>query len=94
MPDDAAIREIAAQLGPLTGTSANRSGAPDTHNAREVEAQLGSAVDMIVDAPMPANGRASTVVDCSDATNARVVREGAIGREAIARAMAGVARLI
>ena len=94
VPEDAAIREIAAQLGPLTGTSANRSGAPEARSAREVEAQLDGDIDVIVDAPVPRNGRTSTVVDCSDAAAVRVVREGAIGRPAIVDALAGLATLI
>ena len=94
VPDDAAIREIAAQLGPLTGTSANRSGGPEARTAREVEAQLDGAVDVIVDAPVHGNGRTSTVVDCSETGLVRVVREGAIGRAAIMDALAGVATLI
>jgi len=50
--DDPALQEIAAQLGPLTATSANRSGAPEAQSAAEVRAQLGDAVDAIVDGPI------------------------------------------
>jgi L-threonylcarbamoyladenylate synthase len=92
VPDDAFLREAAAQLGPLTGTSANIAGREECHTAAEVRAQLGDAVDLIVDAPVAA-GRPSTIVDCGDAARVRIVREGAVGREAIEAALAGVASL-
>ncbi len=94
VPDDVAIREIAAQLGPITATSANRSGAPETRSAAEVEAQLDGAADVVVDAPVAADARPSTVVDCGDPARVRIVREGAIGRAAIARALAGAGMLV
>ena len=94
VPDDPAIREIAAQLGPLTGTSANRSGAEEARSAREVATQLGVDVDLIVDAGIHGNRLTSTVVDCSEPGVVRIVREGAIGREVIVDALAGLATLI
>ena len=60
-----AIREMAAQLGPLTGTSANIAGREECHTAEQVRAQLGDAVDLIVDAPIDATGTPSTIVDCT-----------------------------
>jgi L-threonylcarbamoyladenylate synthase len=92
-PLDAVLREFAAQLGPITGTSANLSGKPECHSAAAVRAQLDGAVDVIVDAPVAATGQASTVVDCSDAREVRMIREGEIGRQQIAGALAGVSRL-
>lgn len=87
VPDDPAIREIAAQLGPLTATSANRSGAPEARSAAEVRGQLGDAVDFIVDAPLVGGGGdASTVVDCRNSNDVRVVRAGSI-RESALRAI-------
>lgn len=94
VPDDPVIREMAAQLGPLTGTSANVSGEREAHSAAEVRAQLGDDVDLVVDAPVQASGRPSTVVDCTDPTTVRVVRAGAVEREALDRALAGVSTLI
>jgi L-threonylcarbamoyladenylate synthase len=92
IPDDPALRELAAQLGPLTGTSANIAGAPDCRSAEEVRTQLGDAVDVIVDAPVPAAGVPSTIVDCTVA-DCRILREGAVSSEAIARLLAGSAEL-
>ncbi len=93
-PGDPVLRELAAQLGPITGTSANLAGREECRSAAEVRAQLGDAVDLIVDAPVAASGKPSTIVDCTHATTVRLVRDGAIGREVIAQALAGVARLV
>jgi L-threonylcarbamoyladenylate synthase len=90
-PADPVLREMAAQLGPLTGTSANRSGAPAARSAAEARAALNGDVDLIVDASLPATGVASTVVDCTDERAVRIVREGAVSRADIERALAGVA---
>jgi L-threonylcarbamoyladenylate synthase len=97
VPDDPFLIEAAAQLGPLTGTSANIAGREECHSAAEVRAQLGDAVDLIIDAPVAASGRPSTIVDCTDPrtpVTLRVLRAGAISREAIAETLAGTARLI
>ena len=92
-PADPAIREMAAQLGPLTGTSANIAGREECHTAAEVLEQLGDAVDLIVDAPVAAAGMPSTIVDCTRPSEVRVLRVGAISRETIASALAGAATL-
>jgi L-threonylcarbamoyladenylate synthase len=89
-PGDPFLREAAAQLGPLTGTSANIAGREECHTAAEVRAQLGDTVDLVVDAPVAATGRPSTIVDCSEPGAVRVVREGAISGEAVVE---GVVRL-
>ena len=47
------LREMAEQLGPLTGTSANIAGREECHTADEVRSQLGESVDFIVDARCP-----------------------------------------
>jgi L-threonylcarbamoyladenylate synthase len=94
VPDDPALREIAAQLGPVTATSANRSGEPECRSAAAVRAQLADAADVIVDAPLRPDARASTVVDCTEPRGVRVLREGAIERATIAEALVGVSALI
>ena len=92
--DHPALREIAAQLGPLTGTSANRSGQPECRTAAEVRAQLGGTVDAIVDAPVSGDAPPSTVVDCTDPARVRVLRTGAIDAAAVQRALSGAAVVI
>jgi L-threonylcarbamoyladenylate synthase len=92
-PDDAALREMTAQLGPLTGTSANIAGREECHTAAQVYAQLGASIDLIVDAPVDTGALPSTIVDCVDARIMRVVREGAVSGAALTAALAGIAAL-
>ncbi len=66
---------------PLSATSANRSGAPDSVSAEDVAAVFPEGVDIILDAgglELPP----STVVDCAEG-EVRIIREGAISREQI-----------
>lgn len=93
-PADLALREMAAQLGPLTGTSANITGRQECHTAEEVYAQIGDAVDLIIDAPVRATGMPSTIVECTEGARVRVVRDGAISRSAITEAVAGIATVV
>ena len=78
VPDHPVPRELARRLGrPVTGTSANISGAADPRSLAELRAQVGDRVDFLVDCgPAPA-GTASTIVDLSG-EDPRLVREGAI----------------
>ena len=78
VPDHPVPRELARQLGhPITGTSANISGAADPQSLAELRAQVGDRVDLLItDGPAPA-GTASTIVDLSGGVP-RLVREGAI----------------
>lgn len=78
MPRLAALLRAA---GPLTGTSANRSGAPPARSAREVEQALGQDVDLILDGGPASASLPSTVVEAAD--RVRVIREGPIARTAI-----------
>ena len=78
VPDHPVPRELARRLGrPITGTSANISGAPDPQSLDELRLQVGERVGCVVSGgPVPA-GAASTIVDLSgDAP--RLIREGAI----------------
>jgi L-threonylcarbamoyladenylate synthase len=82
MPDHDAPRALARAVGPLPTTSANRSGDPEARDADELEAQLGPALDLIVDGGPAHGGPASTVVDTTT-DPVRVLREGAISIERI-----------
>ncbi|HJP89678.1 MAG TPA: L-threonylcarbamoyladenylate synthase [Candidatus Limnocylindrales bacterium] len=77
VPDHDAPRSLARALGPLPTTSANRSGEPELRDADAIEAELGGALDLVLDGGPATGGPASTVVDC---TGERPVirREGAI----------------
>jgi L-threonylcarbamoyladenylate synthase len=92
-PGEAVLRELALQLGPLTGTSANIAGREECHTAADVHLQLGDSIDLVVDAPLDAHGRPSTIVDCTDAFSVRVLRDGAVSREALAAALGDSIRL-
>jgi L-threonylcarbamoyladenylate synthase len=93
-PADPLLREMAEQLGPLTGTSANIAGREECHTAAEVRAQLGDAVDFIVDAAPVATGKPSTIADCTQPAMVRNLREGDITRDMLRDALAGIADVI
>jgi L-threonylcarbamoyladenylate synthase len=83
LPDHPAPRALAAALGPLPMTSANVSGLPEASDAEEIRAQLGEAIDLILDGGPARGGSASTVVDCSG-EGTRILREGAIPVDSVA----------
>jgi L-threonylcarbamoyladenylate synthase len=65
---------------PISGTSANISGQPGCRNAQEVFEQLGSRVDLILDAGETAGKAGSTVLDVTQQPP-RILRDGIISRE-------------
>jgi L-threonylcarbamoyladenylate synthase len=75
-PNDAVARVLAAAVGPLAVTSANRHGEPTPQTGREVAALLGSEVALVLDGGPCAN-EPSTVVDLTGAEPA-LLRAGAI----------------
>ena len=77
VPDHATPRALAAAVGPLPTTSANRSGQPEASNAAEIGAQIGDDIDLILDGGPAHGGPASTVVDCTN-ERATILRAGAI----------------
>lgn len=83
VPNHDLVRAIVHALGqPLTGTSANRAGAPAPVSAAEVALQMRHMVDLIIDGgPSPARLE-STVVDITEGIPV-VLREGAISRSEI-----------
>ena len=78
-PDHAFVRELAAMVGPIATTSANRHGEPTPTSARAAAAALTGPVGLVVDGGM-AGTIASTVVDATSETW-RILRLGAIGTE-------------
>ena len=65
MPADTALRALLSEVGPLTGTSANRSGAPALDDPDEVVGELGTEVDVVIDGGRTAGGLPSTLVDAT-----------------------------
>jgi L-threonylcarbamoyladenylate synthase len=89
IPDHACPRALAAAVGPLPVTSANLSGLPPARDAVEIAAQLGDAVDCIVDGGPAHGGPPSTVVDCT-VSPVRILRVGAVAEDAVAAALAAL----
>ena len=86
VPGHATPRALAAALGPLPTTSANRSGEPEARDADEIEAILGDAIELILYGGPSSGGLASTVVDLG-AGNLRILRHGAVPEAAIRRTL-------
>ena len=92
VPDHEAPRALAHGVGPLPTTSANVSGLPEARDADEIVAQLGDAIDLIIDGGAAHGGPASTVIDCTGPTPL-ALRVGAIPLERVVAILdvAGVA---
>jgi L-threonylcarbamoyladenylate synthase len=75
------LRTLLRLVGPLTGTSANRSGEPPSRTAQEVQAALGSFVDLILDAGPAPGGLPSTIVQTLGPL--QILREGPVTQEQI-----------
>lgn len=72
--------------GGLIGTSANLSGNPSPKTADEVMRELKDRVDLIIDGGTVLTGKESTVAKVTEGT-VSVLREGAISREEILKAI-------
>jgi L-threonylcarbamoyladenylate synthase len=71
-----------AMGGPLTATSANRSGERECIRAAEVVDQIGEHLDLVIDGGITTGGKGSSIVDTT--TDPPVIlREGAIAAAAI-----------
>ena len=88
VPDHEAPRALAAAVGPLPTTSANRSGEPPANDAAAIAKVLGDALDLILDGGPARGGPASTVVDCTT-KRPRVLRVGAVPAAAIEELLGG-----
>ena len=75
IPDNRVCKGLARDF-PITSTSANISGYDVPESAEEVSKQLGSSVDIILDAGICKHGIPSTVVDMT-VYPPKIIREGA-----------------
>lgn len=83
-PAHSLVREIIRALGgPITGTSANRSGSRPPSSAAEIAFQMGDMVALVIDGGAPPRGVGSTIIDITGPAGPRVLREGAVSREDI-----------
>ncbi len=79
------VRAITQRFGPVTGTSANLSGAPPARRAEEVWQNL-PEVDLIVDAGETQGKSPSTILDVSQ-DPPRLLREGEISLAELERVL-------
>ncbi len=63
--------------GPITATSANRSGFPGCADIAALDPRVAAGVDLVLDAGRLAGGAGSTVIDVSGGPP-RILREGAV----------------
>jgi L-threonylcarbamoyladenylate synthase len=80
--DPICLRLIERFGGPITGTSANRTGSPSATSAKQVRDQLGASVDYILDAGQSQQIKPSTVVRVAGG-KVSIVREGVISAASI-----------
>lgn len=89
VPDHDVARDLIAAAGvPVAAPSANRSGRPSPTTAAHVVADLGDAVDVVLDGGACRVGVESTVVDARGDTPV-VLREGSVTREQLGVAGGG-----
>ncbi|CAK8718250.1 Translation factor SUA5 [Candidatus Electrothrix aarhusensis] len=79
---------LASQLlhafgGPITATSANRSGAPPATTAAEIQESLGAEIDLILDGGTTPGGAGSTLVGCDQGQRLCCLRVGQVPFEDI-----------
>lgn len=86
LPAQPLLVKLLRATGPLTGTSANRSGASPARTALDVEQNLGCEVDLILDGGPSSATLPSTVVEATEVV--RLLREGSIGRTALKAVLA------
>lgn len=75
-PNDTRVCELLRQTGPVTGTSANRSEQPPAQSTLEVQQNLGSEVDLILDGGVTPGAQPSTVLQVEP--ELRILRKGKI----------------
>jgi len=73
VPDHDLARELCRRCGPVTATSANRSGGPNARAVGELDSRVREGVSVVLDGGRT-DGSESTVVDVSEG---KIVRRGA-----------------
>ena len=92
VPDHEFVRRIVRALGePITGTSANRSGRGAPIVAAEVAFEMGDMVELIIDGGESRTRLESTVIDITH-DKPEIVREGAVGRGEVEKALGRAVR--
>lgn len=91
-PAPAFLRALLRHTGPLTGTSANRSGQAPCLTAQEVEAALGHDVDLILDTGPASGNPPSTLLSMVD--EPAVLRGGPVSAKEIRRVLSRIGLLV
>ncbi len=90
VPNSPLARELSLQLGaPITSTSANFSGDTAVLAVEEIVAQLGDAIDLILDSGAVLHAVPSTIIDVTTAPP-RIVRQGVIKQEAVEKLIGAI----
>ena len=76
VPGHELLRALLERTGPLTSSSANRSGAPPPTRPDEVAGEFGERLDLLLDGGATPGGLPSTLIDATG-NELRVVRAGA-----------------
>ncbi len=89
LPDDVRLREVVKKVGPVVATSANEHGKPTLRSGREVlnglaRAGQGRGLSVVLDESSRSES-ASTIIEVVG-KRFRVIREGAISADTIAKA--------
>lgn len=78
VPDHQGLQFLMQQMGPLFSTSANLAGEPIPETIDQIDPRILDKVDFIVtDRNNERAGAPSTILDCTDPENIKVIREGA-----------------
>jgi L-threonylcarbamoyladenylate synthase len=80
-PGDRQLLSILNATGPLTGTSANRTGSAPLSTAEGVQKEFGEKIDLILDSGPAPGGLPSTILSLVETPH--ILREGPISSEAI-----------
>lgn len=91
-PAPAFLLSLLRHTGPLTGTSANRSGQAPCLTAEEVDAALGHDVDLILDTGSAPGNRPSTLLSVVD--EPAILRAGPVSVEEIQRVLTKIGLLV
>lgn len=82
VPDHPFVRALIRRCGPLATTSANHSGELPALMVLELDSQLLSLADLVIDGGQAKIGIASTVIDCT-VEPVEILRVGSVSAEAI-----------
>ena len=63
--------------GPIVSTSANISGKKENYNVKSIEKDIKNKIDLIVDQGNCRYKKSSTIIDLTDISNIKIIREGA-----------------